>query len=260
MRATEDKNILFSDGYYSLLNLFSSKMSNLEFNTMARRFTHRFVQCINGYSMSDTPLNESLVHMMNFVPEFKRKNNIEKLTLITLTDGAGGSLRLNTHIEDYKYIDVPETSIRKKVKVKNFITDKTTGKNYDISQQACTQTNALLRIIKERYDVTLLGFYICPNRRSYLQNVHYDHFGTRPGYNQVENMKAKFKQQGFYSLLDTGRDELFVVPDTSTKIIDSELDVDSSISAAQIARKFSKQLNTKRHSRILLDKFIGYVA
>jgi hypothetical protein len=260
MREIEDKNVLFSDGFYSLLNIFSSKMSNLEFNTMARRFTHRYIRVMPGYDMGDTPLNEALVHMMNFVPEFKRKNNIEKLTLITLTDGAGGHLRMNNHIEDYKYVDVPDTSIRKKVKVKNFIADKVTGKNYEVNQNSCTQTTALLRMIKERFDVTLLGFYICPNRRNYLQNVHHDHFGTRPQYNQVELMKSKFKEQGFYSLLDTGRDELFVIPDTSTKIIDAELDVDSSISAAQIARKFSKQLNTKKHSRILLDKFIGYVA
>ena len=257
LRRTEDKKILFSDGCFSLLNIFSSKMSNLEFQTLARRFTSYYINAARGYSMGDTPLNESLVEMLKFIPEYKRRNNIEKLTLITLSDGAGGQLRSNSYLSRWDWNGEDRSS---KVKVKNFISDKVTGKNYEIVDQAYSTTEALLRMIKDRYDITLLGFYICQNRRRVLDGVYRDHFGQLGTSYQIEEMRKGFREQGFYSISGTGRDDLFIVPDTSTKIVDEELEVDGNLSASQIARKFAKNMGNKKHSRILLDKFISYVA
>ena len=255
MARRSDKNILFSDGYFSLLNLFSSKMTNREFQTAARRFTTYNFLSARGYSMGDTPLNEALVEMLKFIPSYKRRNNIEKLTLITLSDGAGGSLGANKAIRRMDY-----SSAGVRIKIKNFISDEVTSKTYEINDQSYSTTEALLRMIKDRYDITLLGFYICANRRRTLIDVYRDHFGSSASDHQIETMRAGFRQHGFYSIKDTGRDDLFIVPDTSTKIIDSELEVDTEMSAAQIARKFAKTMNTKKHSRVLLDRFIGYVA
>lgn len=255
--SNKDKNIMFSDGYFSLLNLFSSKMTNNEFQTSARRFTSYHSNGIPGYSMGDTPLNEALVEMLNFIPEYKRQNNIEKLTLITLSDGAGGQLRTNNYITTWRWAD---DSTKDRIKIKNFISDKQTGKNYEIVDQAYSTTEVLLKMIKDRYDITSLGFYICENRRRVLEDVYRDHFGSYSSAFQVEQMRKDFREHGFYSMHGTGRDDLFVVPDTSTKIVDEELDVSNDLSASQIARKFAKTMNNKKHSRILLDRFIGYVA
>lgn len=251
-----DKNIIWSDNCYALLNLFSSKMTHNEFKTCARRFTTQWFQYAPGFNLGDTPLNEALADMVSFIPQFKKANNVEKLTFITLTDGQGGQLNANKHIRDSLYVPTRPTL----VKVKNILRDKATGKEYELKQDSCTTTEALLRMIKDRYAVTTLGFYIVPNRRSYLDNVYLDHFGERASYNQVELMRKDFKEIGFSSLKGTGRDDLFIIPDTSTKIVDQELELDGNASAAAIARKFGKMLNTKRHSRVLLDRFIGYVA
>ena len=253
---TEKRNILFSDGFFSLLNLFSSKMTNNEFITSARRFTSWQFFSAAGYSMGDTPLNEALVEMLDFIPDYKRRNNIEKLTMITLSDGAGGRLSANTPIRVWG----PDSSGVHKLKIKNFIRDPETGMNYELEDLASSQTENLLKMIKSRYDVTLLGFYICQNRRRVLEDVYRDHFGKRTTEYQIEEMRKGFRQDGFYSIKGTGRDDLFVVPDSSTKIVDAELEVDDNMSASQIAKKFAKTMNTKKHSRILLDKFIGYVA
>lgn len=253
---SHDTNVIWSDGGYSLLNLFSSKMTNNEFKTIARRFTTYFFQGAAGYNLGDTPLNEALVEMLDFVPKFKKQNNIEKLTFITLTDGQGSSLTTNKHIRDYSFN--PATA--KHTKTKNILRDSVTGKEYHLKQDASSMTENILRMIKDRYDVTTLGFYIVPNRRSYLDSVYLDHFGERGSHNQLEIMRKSFKEHGFYSLSGTGRDDLFVIPDTSTKIVDQAIEVDGTASAAAIARKFSKMFNTKRHSRVLLDRFIGYVA
>lgn len=256
LQQTRDRNVIWSECDHTLLNLFSSKMTNLEFNTASLRFTSNLFQYVPGYSLGDTPLNEALIDMMRFIPAFKKSNNVEKLTFITLTDGQGGNLMTNKYVNSV----AAGTINGKLVKVKNFIQDKTTGKQYAITGESYTTTEAILRMIKERYDVTVLGFYIVPNRRSYLNNVFVDHFGNHANMYQIEAMRKGFKEQGFYTLADTGRDDLFVIPDSSTKIVDAELEIDSSASAAAIARKFSKMFNTKKHSRVLLDRFIGYVA
>ena len=256
LSSISDKKILWSDSDFALLNLFSSKMTNNEFKVMARRFTSSGFQYCRGYSLGDTPLNEALVEMINFIPKYKKSNNIEKLTFITLTDGAGSNLQANTYVT--KFGINPHTG--RSIKIKNFLRDTQTGKDYVITGDSSSTTENLIRMIKDRYDVTTLGFYIVPNRRSCLSSVYVDHFNERANEYQIHEMRKQFKEFGFYSLKDTGRDDLFVIPDTSTKIVDEELEVDRTASAAAIARKFSKMFNTKKHSRVLLDRFIGYVA
>src|SRR5210317_1956881 len=47
----------------------------------------------NRYYLGNTPLNESLIYMDKLIPMFRKKYGIEKMTFITLTDGAGNSPR-----------------------------------------------------------------------------------------------------------------------------------------------------------------------
>lgn len=252
-----DKNYIFSDGRFNLLNLFSSKMTNNEFLTMSRRFSTIYAQHIPGYNLGDTPLNEALLYMIDYIPEFIRRNNVQKMTIITLTDGQGGTLVYSgEYMKDMAY----NFECTKRVRVKNFIRDEKTQKTYQIYSGAQSQTEALLKLLKDRYGIASLGFYICQNRRRVLSDAFRDNLGLDASEPEIEAMRRDFKQNGFYSMMGTGRDELFVVPDTSTKIVDSELEVDSSASAAAIARKFTKQFNSKRHSRVLLDRFVSYVA
>lgn len=254
---TKDKNILFAGQDFNLLNLFSSKMTTSEFQTMSRRVISDFIRSIPGYSMGATPLNEALMYMLDFLPAYKRQNNVEKLTFVTLSDGAGGSLHSNNVISTFEW---DTFNFTKKVKVKNFISDAKTGKSYEFTDDSYIETEILLKIIKERYDTTVLGFFITKTRHTDLSGAYYAHFGQYATHDQIEQMRKSFSEQGFFSLKGTGRDELFVIPYTRTKIIDKELDVNCEASAVQIARKFGKMFTTKKTSRVLLDKFISYVA
>mgnify|MGYP005701717921 FL=1 len=65
------------------------------------RYTRRYIESEDYYAQSEswgipseyylgnTPLNESLVYINTLLPMFKKKYDIEKMTFITLTDGAG---------------------------------------------------------------------------------------------------------------------------------------------------------------------------
>ena len=244
-------------GRMSLLEFFNHKMTNSEFNNMVINLKSH----PSTLGLGETPLNEALAYMDNYISKFKKMNNVEKLTFITLTDGEGSALEGAERLQNAEYATV--NGKQQMVKIKNFIADPITKKNYQISANAAsTQTNALLSMIKEHHNVTVLGFYLTETSYNSLKSAINSHYEKEYGYAvMIDRMKKEIREKGYASLKGTGRDDLFILPLASTKIVDKTLDdIDSSITAAAIARKFGKALNTKKTSRVLLSNFINYIA
>jgi hypothetical protein len=263
MEFASRENILGStvNDTFTLLELFSSKMSTVEFNTMVRRlYRPRYFMSCDGYDMGGTPLNEALSFILNYLPKFAKTHNVEKMSLITLTDGEGGSLVTSNgrYIEERKY----SYDTHKTIKIKNFLKDPATKKDYAITRMGTTQTEAILRMIKDRLGVTTVGFYICRNNRRELSTaVHNNLPGFVGSVDQlIENMRRDFKESGFSSIKNSGRDDLFIVPQNRLSVDDGEMVVEEQQNARQIARMFTKQMSGKKTSRVLLNSFIGYIA
>lgn len=261
-KAERDGNYLNTADNFHLLELFSNKMTTSEFNSMARRtLDHRF-QWNEGYGTSGTPLNEALAWCYNNIGEYIKNNNIEKMTFITLTDGEGGALygygrgRLEdsrNEVIDGQY---------KRIKMRNFIKDEVTQKTYEMQRVSANQTETILRMMKDRYNIAVVGFHICRNHRRELHGVAHANI---PNYNGsidmlIENWRKEFRTNNFASIKNTGRDELFIIPQTSTKIIEGDLEVNGDANAKIIAKNFGKYLNVKKTSRILLNRFVALVA
>lgn len=255
------KNVLTNCGVFNLLELFSSKMTTSEFHSMAKRVIDRRFQWNDGYSTGGTPLNEALVWMYLNLGDYIKNSNIEKMTLITLTDGEGGQLYSSNGSLDEKRYGIVDGQ-HKYIKQKHFIRDTVTQKTYELTRWASQQTETYLRMIKDRHNITVLGFYICRNSRRDLSAA----LGSNiPGFNgnthlQIEEWRKAFRVQGFASIKNTGRDDLFLIPQSSTKIVEGDLDVKADANAKVIAREFGKFLNVKKTSRVLLNQFVGYVA
>ena len=177
----------------------------------------------------------------------------EKMNFITLSDGAGGTLQASGGIHRYSY---------GAVKIKHLLRDPVTKKTYPFGYEPNLQTETLLKMIKDRYNIRTIGFYICSNRRRSLECAIKDNlYGFNGNTNStIDEMRKAFRADGFYSMQGTGRDDLFIVPAESTKIDESELKVESDMSARKLATSLGKFLNTKKTSRVLLSRFIGYVA
>lgn len=249
-------------GKFNLLELFSSKMSKVEFTSMTKRVLDYRFRWNDNYNTGGTPLNEALVHVYNTIGQFIKNNSIEKTTFITLTDGEGGSL--STH--GRKYIDDSRAEVidgvYKRIKVKNFIRDAVTQKTYELQRDSRVQTETILRMIKDRYNVSMVGFHICENRRRDLTGALHANLPSFQGnsFAVIETWRKDFRAQGFASVKNTGRDELFIIPNTSTKIDDGELQIDGDANAKVIAKNFGKYLNVKKTSRVLLNRFVALVA
>lgn len=248
---------------FALLEFLSSKMTTVEFNIMCRRLyeTQTFKWSKrNEYQTGGTPLNEALSYMIKYIPQFVSSSGVEKMTLITLTDGEGHGLYSKSRysLEDYR---IDTSSGYKKVKQKHFLQDEITKKTYSINRYGTFQTEALIRMIKDRFDIMVVGFYVCQNTRRELSNaIKCNLPGTDANYNVIEVMRKDFRDQGFFSMKNTGRDDLFIIPASSLRIDESEIAVTEKQTAKQIARQFAKIMSSKKTSRVLLNKFIGYVA
>jgi hypothetical protein len=260
--AGDQSDLLSNASGFHLMEFFSDKMSSTEFTEMSRRLLDYRFRWNSGYSTSGTPLNEALSWCYLNLGEFIKRHNLEKTTFITLTDGEGGQLmgggrRLDAVRNEYtsggKYV---------RTKMRHFVRDEVTKKTYELENNSAQQTEAILRMIKDRHNVNTVGFYICRNHRRDLQSV----IGANlPGYTGssevlIENWRKQFRDHSFATVKNTGRDELFLIPQSSTKIEEGDLDVKSDAKAAAIARNFSKYLNVKKTSRVLLNRFVTLVA
>ncbi len=237
---------------FNLLELFSNKMSTTEFNSMIKKLLDPRVFWHKGYDLGGTPLNEALIWVYNNIGDYMKNNRIEKMNLITLSDGAGGSVGATGGISRYSYGN----------KIKHLVRDTVTKKTYPFDYDSTQQSETLLKMIKDRYNIRTIGFYICPNRRRTLECALRDNLYDYKGNSNlvIDEMRKSFRDNGFYSMRGTGRDDLFIVPAEKTAINEGELEVSSDMSSRKLANSLGKFLNTKKTSRVLLSRFINYVA
>lgn len=247
---------------FNMLELFSNKMSKSEFNSMVSRVLDPRFQNNDGYSIGGTPLNEALVWTYYNIEEFIKTTGIEKMSLITLTDGDGSALYGSVNGAHRSLSKRGYDAITGPHSVKNMVQDDITHKTYEMSDYSQVQTNTILRMIKDRYNISVIGFYVCNNSKRDLSSAIRSNIPNYNGdaYALIENMRKQFRDHDFASIKNSGRDELFIIPKSSTKIVEGELEISSDSNARTIAKNFSKYLNVKKTSRVLLNRFVDYVA
>ena len=103
----------------------------------------------NEYYLGNTPLNESLVYINKLIPMFRKKYDIEKMTFITLTDGAGN------------YVNSDIINGEKKIGTKQLFTQSMVKSLL----KEVTLLNSFLKHIKKEHDVNVIGFYIVKRLR-----------------------------------------------------------------------------------------------
>lgn len=250
-------------GDLHMMELLSSKMTNKEFNYVTSQLITGDIFKHVDFQLGGTPLNEALVYMTKYLPEFQAKNNVQKLSFITLTDGEGATLmdKDNYSIKSRRVMGKDNQYYTKK----SFLHDEITKKNYPL-QWGDTHTEALLDVIKNRVGCTVLGFYIFKYTQRNLSVAW--HNNTNPEkraaghfWTIVEELKKKIRDNGYISLGGTNYDDLFLVPTKSLTIDDEvELNVTDDMSAAKIATQMKKMFGSKKKSRVLLNKFIERIA
>ena len=269
---------------FKLLNFFSSNMTLTEENKMMHSLTmlsERYSRLyrdwtISGYPYSEpnnmrlggTPLNESIIAMMDYVPKFKSDTGVQKVNTVFLTDGASNTLGgvwdydLDTETGEYKEIRKTFANRYDHTTV-SVITDPVTNKSYEF-KAGDNVTDELIKILKSRvYDMNVIGFFIAGSGKSGRVDKRTLQYLLGEYDRDIIMEKVKFINKNKYlAITSAGYDEYYVLPGGSSLGVENAGLNDELVGAskAKLKSAFGKSMKGRISSRQLLNKFVKLVA
>ena len=210
------------------------------------------------YGLHSTPLNESLLFLADYIGEFIKNNAVEKMSLVTLTDGEGHGVQgFRRNLREYGYHGGQH------LKVRNILVDPITKREYTIKAEGSQQTRVFLNLIKDRYPIKTVGFHILStSRREVEQFIRYNLPEVTPSkrIDMTEQLRKDIRQNSYAIVPNTGRDEMFLLPSNKQKIVEEDLEVSKEMNARVLAREFGKFMNVKKTSRVVMNRFVSLIA
>ena len=259
------KGDIVISGQFKLLHLISSTLSTAKFNTsmMHLRWMRNGMSydsydsniVSNNLRLGGTPLNEAICSAFEIVPMFQKKNKVQIVNTIFLTDGQGS--RLGGH---WNY-DNNGNWMRDSASYKSrtVITDPVTKLHYDSRGAGFDGGQAvnLLKALKDRTECRVIGFYIAPMGRSFSREVSW----MTNNYEALDKMKKDLKDNAFTILdSDVGYEQFFILSDKSLKVEAGELEIDDKMTKGRMKNAFVKSRKNKIGNKAMLSKFCEFVA
>ena len=265
---------------FNLLNLFSSRMRAKELQeafifmtATAHYYTDRYrwdrdVPFIipDKMNLGGTPLNATLFASFSLMREFQKKNQVDVINSIFLTDGDSHS-SCNYWISDneMKRYDPKDENViirdsvsKKQIKVEG-------GVGYWRNTRAVTST--LVKFQRDVFDINIVNFFLMPSIKKYdMMNLMDEYASTNkvpaPTHEDVDGMVKKFRKDKYMIFPEYAgfNEQYFIVGGKNLEVEDTPLEVAEDGSVAQLARAFKKFSTGKLQNRKLLSRFIDMVA
>lgn len=243
---------------FKLLNIFSSRMSAIEFNYAANVMitvaTSRYSYS-RLFAMGGTPLNEAVISAMKIVPEFQKKYKLQIVNTVFLTDGEGHRLdcvydeRLHaTRGREYSnFGNSPTLIIRDPItKQQEVVQDYTPTKN----------TAAYIKLLKSRTNCNTLGFYVLSGRE--FSRAAYI---MLPRAANVDALRVKFRKEKSLVITSAGFDEYYLLRSEGLDVDeDTEFTVKENATTRGLVSAFSKYTKNRLLNRVVLNRFIGMIS
>lgn len=228
---------------FKLRNILSSRMKLTELNEMYQLLwvnASGFLYETDG--MGGTPLNAAIVAAEEVVKHFRKTTRVQIVNTVFLTDGESNGI--------YQAVNRPNivggfagADRRQQVIVR----DNVSKKEYKVKSHA-DNTNILLRILKDRTGVNLIGFFLHDGGYPYLARRYY---GNLP-----EGFDKMWKNNNFIPVTSDGYDDYYIVNTTGMNLHKEEFKVDSNMSKRKLATAFSNFSKKKSVNRVLLQRFM----
>ena len=247
---------------FRLLHLASSTLSTSKFQTsmkylmrlqLAFHSDYGYRHDIpNNLQLGGTPLGECIITAINMVPAFQKKNNVQIVNTIFLTDGQGHNSFCLWDGSEFKRPDYHSTII---------IADSVTKKHYDIRKKGYDggMDSTMLKILSDRTKARVIGFYIAPTNNK-------KNFKREMGYSGVEWSKQEetwndIKKNNFIVFEDTkGYDQYIWVSSKSLNIDTNAIAIDSDMTKGRMKNAFVKQRQGKFGNKVMLSKLAEFVS
>lgn len=257
-------------GQLSLLNILSSRMNSMQYSVAAsflldygtspqRTASHYVIP--DFFDLSGTPLNECIVSAFELVPQFQKRNKLEIVNAIFLTDGDSQSMSRR-----YDYMDMhnryAESTATPNKKTRCFFRDTVTKATAEVTGHynilSASQTKGLLKLLKQRLQCNLIGFFICGARD--VRDV-IDKYDENKAPLFVDMKFEEFRKSNYTHLSNVGYDEYYILKSSSLELIDDEFKTSvTGHTTKSLVTAFSKYTGNKVNNRVVLNRFIKLIA
>ena len=255
------KNEIYIDPrFFHLMNFVSSRSNAREYERQCKnlfrevatyRSYHGYQHTI-GVGLSGTPLNEAIIMLNYLIPEFKQKNDLQKVNVCILSDGESCAIGYGHEI----YLDhKDEYTVRpRRIDYYQVLRDRKTGRTYPQFDYD-NVTNTFLQQVRDRFpEVNLIGFRILAG--SQLSSF-VGKYASYEGYSAIQKQWKKEKSAVIPNPVSFSA--LYAISNTSLSQ-STDFDVESGAKKGDITKAFKKMLNGKSTNKKLLSSFIGYVS
>jgi phenylpyruvate tautomerase PptA (4-oxalocrotonate tautomerase family) len=265
----DDEDISQSDAEFNLYDLvlaelFSSEMSTKEYNEAFQMVSCQIINS-NDYRFSQqgiskfehlggTPLDATLIAAHKIVDDFRKKNPVQKLNVIVLTDGESQGCS-------------PDIS-----RFSRSVVTNVGGKQRKITgYQATTQ---YLEILKDVKNVNTIGFFLPNSKREGNQHLnkmarHCTNDNHSMAYQIAGNNMKKYRKDNYFHAANCFGYNSYFLLSSDVEIEDTEFDFNGSEGKAlsdnrgeqaKLARQFAKHNVSNRTNRIIMTKFAEIIA
>jgi hypothetical protein len=250
--------------HFNLLNLVSSNGRNgKDLEAQLRNFWRLVVgngsysgySIPAGYSLSGTPLHEAAISLTALIPNFQKRNKVQKTNVIILTDGESSSINYYT---DQKYGSRMGTN---HVTNDCVLRDRKTGRVYPRFDDGGYYGNSdkitkvFLQNVRDRFpDVNLIGIRLVNGRGL---NSTYNAEECKTSWDEVQKQWKKNKSAelvehlGYQALYLMGTDSLAAT---------NEFDVNEDATEKEIGKAFTKSLAKKGVNKKMLTSFATLIS
>ena len=246
---------------FSMLNLLTSKVNNATAEQhmkniwkLASSFRDHLGMTPPLLYLSGTPLNEAIISLHEILPDFKKRNGVEKVNCVVLTDGEAQvpsrTVRLRRQWEE-------EDNIRnRRITDNTFLRNRKTGEIRRLSPYYSEFTKTLLDDLKASFPgINVIGFRIISSGTGC--NGMLNQYVT--SYDAKEKARISWRKEKTFTIKDVGYDSYFVLADSALDN-STEFEVKVDATKTQIRNAFKKSLGSKKMNKRVLNEFVALVA
>lgn len=245
---TKEKEDHLMYGSLTLIQLISSNASPREIDQDMYNlyyFAQKHYE-IPMLSLGGTPLDAALIGMLEVIPDFQSKNNLQKVTLVVLTDG-------DSHGMEYSYT----TRIRYSSSI--VYRNRFNKRTYKTSYYHTTQT--FLTMLQDYlHNVNIVNYYI--GSRSSCQRYLIGYNDS--DYRSTDKLKTGLKKDNsFYYKPTNNTYDSIIFLHNSIFMTDAEIEMEDSdgpMTKSQLRKSFTTMLKKRNSSIKVLSEFMTLVS
>jgi len=264
---------------FNLLNLFSSSMKAKELHEAYIYMTATSEYWSGNYRWGDeirfeipdrmhlggTPLNSTLMVSFSVMREFVKKNQVDVINSIFLTDGEShGCNNYWVGENETKHFDPREENV--------IFRDSVSKKEMKVeaygSRRAEVVTSALVKFQRDVFDINIVNFFLTTRMKKWDMAHYLDRTKVAAGkdgnstYEEIDAALRKYRKDKYMIAPEVmGFNEQYLIQGgKNLEVAESPLEVAEDATVAQMAKAFKKFSSGKLQQRKLLSRFIDMVA